>query len=49
MLGGDRVDDLVVAVTEADREDTGEPIDVRSPLVIREPDPVPSTMIKGSP
>ena len=40
MLRDDRVDDLVVAVAEADREHAGEAVDVALPLVIREPDPV---------
>ena len=39
MLGGDRVDDLVVAVPEADREDAREPVDVAPARVVREPDP----------
>ena len=40
MLRDDRVDDLVVAVAQADREHPREPVDVALPLVVCEPDPV---------
>ena len=40
VLRHDRVDDLVVAVPEADREHPGEAVDVASSLVVGERDPV---------
>ncbi len=41
VLGGDRIDDLVVAVPEADGEDPRETVDVPAPLVVCERDAVP--------
>ena len=40
MLRRDRVDDLLVAVAEADREHAGEAVDVAAALVVGERDPV---------